>query len=225
MVHASTGVALQARRPEASDTPSTRSDGLPTRQVDVDRRVEVAVVVRPTLWTTPLPQRNIPARTETGEESLRRHTSEREKNKEAWARKTRLRGEYRRFYIAMKAEMVPGETLEIGSGMGNIKRWIPNATTSERDPSPDVDRQESAYLLSYPDGSLSNILAMDVWHHLEFPERALAEWRRCLRPGGRVILMEPGMGLLGQLVYGLLHPEPVGWKLPFKNGDQWSEDK
>ena len=55
MVHASTGVALQARRPEASDTPSTRSNGLPARQVEVDRRIEIAVMGAFTLGTNPLP--------------------------------------------------------------------------------------------------------------------------------------------------------------------------
>jgi len=57
VVHASTGVALQARRLEASNTPSTRSDGLPTRQVDIDRRIEIAVMVAGTLRAVPFPHR------------------------------------------------------------------------------------------------------------------------------------------------------------------------
>jgi hypothetical protein len=49
----------------------------------------------------------------------------------------------------------------------------------------------------------------DVFHHLKYPGSALAEFRRVVVPGGRVTLFEPAMGLLGKLVYGLLHHEPL----------------
>lgn len=151
------------------------------------------------------------------------HIKERAENKENWSKKPRLQKEYGEFYRLMRKEMTTGPSLEIGSGMGNIKKWIPAVITSEKDPDPDAERQESAYQLSYPDESLGNILALDVWHHLEFPEKALNEWKRCLRVGGKVILMEPGMGLLGQLVYGLFHHEPVGWNTKFRGAAEWSE--
>lgn len=153
------------------------------------------------------------------------HRDERAVNKQAWEKKPRLRKEYGRLYKKMKERMAPGPSLEIGSGMGNIKMWIPEITTSERDLSEDVDRQETAYRLNYRAGELGNIVAMDVWHHLEFPARALGEWRRCLRPGGRVILMEPAMGLLGQIIYGLVHHEPVGWRVRFGGAEDWSDEK
>jgi SAM-dependent methyltransferase len=108
--------------------------------------------------------------------------------------------------------------------MGNIKQWIPEMVTSERDPSPDVDRIESAYEINYPDGALSNIVAMDVWHHLACPEQALDEWHRALQHGGRVVLMEPGMSLLGFLIFGLIHHEPVGWFTKFLPKSKWSAD-
>ncbi|MGH7996982.1 MAG: methyltransferase domain-containing protein, partial [Opitutaceae bacterium] len=83
-----------------------------------------------------------------------------------------------------------------------------------------VDRVESAYHLSYPDLSLGNVILFDVWHHLEFPGAALAEFRRVLRPTGRLILFEPAAGsVLGRLVYGLFHPEPVNPPGPL----DWSE--
>jgi hypothetical protein len=37
----------------------------------------------------------------------------------------------------------------------------------------------------------------------------LAEFHRVLRPGGRVILLEPCMSLLGLIVYGIFHAEPI----------------
>jgi len=40
-----------------------------------------------------------------------------------------------------------------------------------------------------------------VFHHLEFPGTALAEFARVLRPGGRVVIFEPGLGVLGGFAY------------------------
>jgi hypothetical protein len=48
----------------------------------------------------------------------------------------------------------------------------------------------------------------DVWHHLEHPANALAEFRRVLVPRGRVIILEPAMSVVGRLVYGNCHHEP-----------------
>jgi SAM-dependent methyltransferase len=51
----------------------------------------------------------------------------------------------------------------------------------------------------------------DVWHHLEHPANALAEFRRVLVPRGRVILLEPAMSVVGRMVYGSCHHEPLGF--------------
>jgi SAM-dependent methyltransferase len=59
---------------------------------------------------------------------------------------------------------------------------------------PDVIRKSSATALPYADGSFDCIYMFNVMHHLhgmaEY-ERALAEMGRCLRDGGRIILVEP----------------------------------
>jgi hypothetical protein len=55
MVHASTGVATQAERLGASNTPSTRSNRVPPGQY-VPRRIHVAVVTLATLWAVPMPK-------------------------------------------------------------------------------------------------------------------------------------------------------------------------
>jgi hypothetical protein len=55
----------------------------------------------------------------------------------------------------------------------------------------------------------------------------LAEFRRVLDLGGRVIIFDPAISLTGRLVYGLFHHEPLGMGLPttwdapsgFKPGD------
>ncbi len=47
------------------------------------------------------------------------------------------------------------------------------------------------YQLPFDDGSVDCVLFSEVIEHLDHPEQALAEIRRVLRPGGRVIIIFP----------------------------------
>jgi SAM-dependent methyltransferase len=145
--------------------------------------------------------------------SLDNHNVEIHENMERWKRKPLLRRVYRDFHQAIAKELargVPGKTLELGSGVGAIRDVIPDCMTSDIFPNPWLDRVENAYHLSFADESLANVILFDVWHHLEFPGLALREFERALVPGGRVILFEPAMGLLGRFIYGCFHHEPLG---------------
>lgn len=48
-----------------------------------------------------------------------------------------------------------------------------------------------AHALPFADGSLGTVLMLDVLEHLHDPERAVAEARRVLAPGGRLVLQVP----------------------------------
>jgi SAM-dependent methyltransferase len=158
------------------------------------------------------------------------HDLEIQGNRLAWERKPRLRSVYRAFHVRIASRLdrsVPGLIVELGSGMGSIKEVIPECVTTDLFPNPWLDRQENAYRLSFADGSVANLILFDVWHHLRYPGTALAEFRRVLAPGGRVIIFDPAMSATGRLVYGLFHHEPLGmglaltWEAPagFKPGD------
>jgi SAM-dependent methyltransferase len=97
--------------------------------------------------------------------------------------------------------------------MGSIKEVIPDCVTTDLFPNPWLDCQENAYRLSFADGAVSNLILFDVWHHLRYPGTALAEFRRVLAPGGRVIVFDPAVSLMGRLLYGLFHHEPLGMRL------------
>ena len=154
---------------------------------------------------------------------IAQHNLEIHANRAAWERKPALRRIYRAFYDEIAAALprdVPGLTVELGSGMGNIKEVLPDCITTDIFPNPWLDRVENAYALNFPDHSVARLILFDVWHHLQYPGAALREFRRVLAPGGAVVLFEPAMGLLGRAVYGLFHHEPLGlgqpiaWDIP-----------
>jgi SAM-dependent methyltransferase len=147
-----------------------------------------------------------------------RHNDEIHANRLAWARKAALREAYGDFYRRIAAAIdrsIPGEIVELGSGMGNLRTFVPDVVLTDLFPNPWLDRTENVYALSSPDGSVGHLILFDVWHHLEYPADALAEFHRVLRPGGRVLVLEPAMSLVGRCVYGLCHPEPLGLRHTF----------
>ncbi len=145
------------------------------------------------------------------------HNREIHENLRHWERKPALQAEYARFYrlIAQQLEGIPaGPVLECGSGIGNLKSVLPAAITSDLFPNPWLDRQENIYALTCADASLGGVVLFDVFHHLEFPGTALRELQRVLQPGGRIVLFEPSAGLLGRVVLGLFHHEPLALNQP-----------
>src|SRR5215216_2518343 len=153
-----------------------------------------------------------------------------EKNHEYWNQKPLLRALYGDFYrlIARQLSNLPGgEIVELGSGLGNIHDVIPSCLRTDLFLNAWIDQVENAYQLSFTDESISDLILTDVFHHLKYPGTALKEFLRVLRPGGRVIMLEPCLSALGMLVYGLFHEEPVAllqeieWDAPVG----WSPDQ
>lgn len=145
--------------------------------------------------------------------SLDQHNAEIHENRRSWLRKPVLRkiyeGFHRQIFRACRHDLT-GPTVEIGSGLGQIKAVIPNCITTDVLPNPWLDRIENAYRLSFGNDSVANLILFDVWHHLRYPGTALLEFRRVLASGGRLIVFDPCMSLLGLLVYGMFHHEPIG---------------
>jgi SAM-dependent methyltransferase len=142
---------------------------------------------------------------------------------ENWDRKPALRAVYAEFYKLIRKNLsglADGKMIELGSGIGSIKDIIPECITTDMFPTQWNERVENAYSLSFPDSSISDIILVDVFHHLEFPGSALEEFHRVLRPDGKVLIFEPCLSLLGLFVYGVIHHEPINimkqiiWKAP-----------
>lgn len=155
--------------------------------------------------------------------SIERHREELEHNRGALQRKPVLAAIYRDFHRLIAARVpadAGGLTVELGSGSADITAVLPGCMRTDLFPGPGIDRVENAYALSFGDATVGTLILFDVFHHLRHPGTALAEFRRVLRPGGRLILFEPCLSLLGWLVYGAFHPEPVArlapiaWRAP-----------
>jgi len=101
-----------------------------------------------------------------------------------------------------------GHVLELGSGAGFLKDVIPNVITSEVFFSPNVDLIADGCRLPIPESSLRAIVMTDVLHHIPAVELFFHEAVRCLRPGGRILMIEPWVTSWSKLIYQNLHHEP-----------------
>ncbi|HEX3798251.1 MAG TPA: class I SAM-dependent methyltransferase [Verrucomicrobiae bacterium] len=146
---------------------------------------------------------------------LDQHQLEIQKNLRAWHAKPLLQNIYAGFYrqiLPLIDQNIPGQIVEIGSGIGNLKEHLPQAIATDLFPNPWLDLACDGYDLPFASGTLSHLVLFDVFHHLRAPNAFLREARRVLTSRGRVILFEPYISLSSFPVYGLLHHEPVAWK-------------
>jgi len=125
-----------------------------------------------------------------------------------WARKPVLRAVYNDIFERIASRCVSGVTLEIGGGIGNLKERINNLISSDIQHAPWLDLVADAQKLPFADAALSNIVMLDVLHHVEFPVLLFKEADRVLRDGGRMIMVEPGISP-GSWSFYKLHHEPV----------------
>jgi len=112
-----------------------------------------------------------------------------------------------------------GAVLELGAGAGFLADFIPELVTSEvffcRGISVVVDGQQ----MPFASDSLRAIVFTDVLHHLPQVRLFFQEAARCLRPGGRVIMIEPWVSNWSRFIYSCLHhelfdPNAAIWEFP-----------
>ena len=112
-------------------------------------------------------------------------------------------------------ENLPGKqdcVIEIGSGGGFLKKIVPQVLTSDIIFYNDIDIIIDAHSLPHADNSLDGIVLINSFHHLSNVENFLGEALRCLRKGGRVIMVEPYPGCIGYPIYRFLHHEDIDLK-------------
>ena len=119
---------------------------------------------------------------------------------------------------------LPGRVVEIGSGIGNLRAYLPGTIRTDLFPNSWLDLACDAYELPFAEGTISHLILFDVFHHLERPTAFLREARR-VYPAGRLVLFEPYISLASLPVYGLLHHEPVAMRQPINLAVQAPEPR
>ena len=132
-----------------------------------------------------------------------------------------LRQIYHEWYTAIASKLSPreGPVLELGSGAGFLKDFVPNLITSEVFHCRAIDVVLNGMELPFANGALHATVMIDVFHHIPQLRRFFTEAARCVRPGGVVLMIEPWVTPWSQLVYTRLHHEPFQpeakqWEFP-----------
>jgi SAM-dependent methyltransferase len=118
---------------------------------------------------------------------------------------------YQDCYISI-SKLLPGKisgpVIELGSGGGFLKAYIPDLITSEILVIPTVDVQFDGRFLPFKHASVRALVMLDVFHHIPDPAAFLAQAADILKPGGRLIMIEPWVTPWSRFVYRYLHHEP-----------------
>lgn len=137
------------------------------------------------------------------------------KNRNIFKKKKILQIIYNNYFNLIKKQIFENKKypiIEIGS-IGFIKKILPNCITSNLVKNNSmIDKKQNIYSLIKSKKKYSNIILIDVFHHLRFPKIALKNMHKVLSSKGRVIMIEPAMGLIPRFLYALFHHEPNGFE-------------
>ena len=139
-----------------------------------------------------------------------------EEHRRAWDENAALRVLYGDWYGQVAAQLPPaalGLRLELGSGPGFARAFIPDLQLSDIVRAPWHDHEVSAEALPFEDATVGALVMLDVLHHLPTPRRFFAEAGRVLRPGGRIVMCEPYVSPLSYPIYKLFHREQLALRI------------
>jgi SAM-dependent methyltransferase len=138
------------------------------------------------------------------------HPSTTELRNQVIASKPFLKCIYDEWYSMLARELPSGEgqVLELGSGAGYCDRFIPGLITSEIFPCSRAKVVLNAQHIPLADGSLRAIVMTDVLHHIPQAERFFGEASRCLRKGGKILMIEPWVTPWSRWIWSRFHHEP-----------------
>jgi hypothetical protein len=133
-----------------------------------------------------------------------------------------LRQIYNQWYLSISNALptnITGPVLELGSGGGFLKKYIPNLITSEILQTPGVDVVLDGQRLPFQNQSLRGIVMLDVLHHLPDSKQFFKDASLCVQTGGAIVMIEPWVTPWSKFVYNNLHHEPFDadveeWKFP-----------
>ena len=98
--------------------------------------------------------------------------------------------------------------MELGSGGGFVRKIIPDVVTTDVLPYEGVDRVVDATRMPFDDRSVRFFGMLNVFHHIPDVAVFLREAVRCLKPGGRLLVIDQHPGWISTPVLRYLHHEP-----------------
>lgn len=139
------------------------------------------------------------------------------RHRKVWENKKILRVIYTEWFEKIKKDLssTKGITLELGSGSGNFKEFMPDSVSSDVESYEWLDYTFDAHKMPFGDNSISNIVMIDVLHHLNNPVIFLDEAFRVLNKNGRIIMIEPFPTPFSLIIYRLFHPEPFQFNINY----------
>ncbi len=131
------------------------------------------------------------------------------KHRHIWKNKKILRIIYTEWYRKILEDInKDGITVELGSGSGNFKEFKPEIISSDIEYSEWLDICFNAHNMPFKSNSISNIIMIDVLHHLSNPVGFLKDASLSLKKEGKIAIIEPYPSLFSLIIYRLFHPEP-----------------
>ena len=127
------------------------------------------------------------------------------------SRKPFFRKIYTTWYQLLKDQLPENacRILELGAGPGFCRELIPNVISSDLLFLPFVDLVLNGESMPLSWNSTDAVIMIDVFHHIPDAGAFLRELTRVLKPGGRVIMIEPWMTPWSRFVYKYFHHEAL----------------
>lgn len=127
----------------------------------------------------------------------------------------RIYDQFYRTYKEVATRCPPGGLLiELGSGGGFAKEYLPSLITTDVMDVAGIDQVVDARNMPWPDASVSGIFMQNVLHHIQQPRLFFKEASRVLKPGGRILMIEPYHGWLSSKIRKRFHHEPYDEQTP-----------
>jgi SAM-dependent methyltransferase len=114
---------------------------------------------------------------------------------------------YARYVEVLARCPADGLAIEIGSGAGFARDVVPGLATTDVLPYSGVDQVVDACHMPFADGDLRFIGMLNVFHHVPDVEAFLREAERCVRPGGRCLVLDQHPGWIGGAIFKYAHHE------------------